>query len=1056
VIEYYPNKRGTRRLWLLLCLVSCLPVTAQTPGNSDVAQSARQLAIEADDNASTLSARQEALQKLEDAARIFLSVDDKVEAARVLTRAGRLQQALNDPHKAIESHQRALDLVPSGSTPEVRVDALNGLAAAYLVLQKKPEAEERLRQALELIEQSAYVPGKAEALLTLSDVQNYDNHAIALTTAQSALAAWESLGDQRGLARTHSQIARCYLAQNMLFESAQQYQLALQLWQAANNQLEMASVLINLSIIEFRKGDWQNSISFLSQAQRFVEDKDEPEKAGQIAAGLADAFNESGLPENGVSHYQRALEYYRLTKDPHLINYAVWGLGTTYYLLGDYPAALNQFNQALLDVDKNSLEAAQSYECIGMVYLKTGEYDDASRYLQSALAIYEKAVNPMEAARVQGLMGHVYYEQGQLERGRKIYLQSLATFRRISDRVNEAAVCYELGRLELKSGNYDAAEEFLRRSIEATEDVRRAPTSSDLTAAFSATVHQRYQGYIECLMRKHQAQPQQGLDVQAFETNELSQARSLRELLRMTQTNLIAGLDPQLAEREQALRQSLRVKEDSKVALLARTYKKEDLDELESELARLDGEYKQINDTIRTRYPSYERITRPTTLSLQQIQEQVVADAQTVLLEYSLGSEHSYVWAVTRNDIQSYELPPLTRINEAGQKVYQLLTAAGDGKTDNELKRATQELSEMILSPVAAKLNKRRVIVVSDGVLNYIPFQIMPASSASDEPLVATTEVINAPSASILEQLGEERTRRQAPTNVLAAFGDPVFASNYAQHRGTNPNEYVASARPLESEGAQPALRDIEPAGDTFDPVSIQPLFYSKIELSNLRDLAGPDSFVATGFDASREKLAAADLNRYAILHFATHGILDPKRPERSGLFLSMVDRDGHAQNGFVGLQDIYSLHAPVDLVVLSACRTGLGKDVRGEGLIGLTRGFMYAGAASVVASLWKVDDEATAELMKHFYANMLQGGMTPAAALRAAQNSIREQPQWRAPYYWAAFTLQGDYRQVIKVTPRETSLLPSLIYSIVALGGLMAVALWWHFHRKAKRTTQA
>jgi CHAT domain-containing protein len=217
--------------------------------------------------------------------------------------------------------------------------------------------------------------------------------------------------------------------------------------------------------------------------------------------------------------------------------------------------------------------------------------------------------------------------------------------------------------------------------------------------------------------------------------------------------------------------------------------------------------------------------------------------------------------------------------------------------------------------------------------------------------------------------------------------------------------------------------------------------------LANLRDVAGPDSYVATGFDATREKLAEVDLAQYAILHIATHGILDPKRPEKSGLFFTMVNRNGQAQNGFLGLQDVYRLQAPVDLVVLSACRTGLGKDVRGEGLIGLTRGFMYAGAASVVASLWKVDDEATAELMKRFYANMLREGMTPAAALRAAQNSIRQQPQWSSPYYWAAFTLQGDYRQSIKAMPHRTSYSPMLL--IAALGAVLAAGFWFYSRRK-------
>jgi CHAT domain-containing protein len=248
----------------------------------------------------------------------------------------------------------------------------------------------------------------------------------------------------------------------------------------------------------------------------------------------------------------------------------------------------------------------------------------------------------------------------------------------------------------------------------------------------------------------------------------------------------------------------------------------------------------------------------------------------------------------------------------------------------------------------------------------------------------------------------------------------------------------------------QNALRDIELNGDAFDPSVIKPLFYAKRELANLRDAAtSGETFVASGFDATRERLLGTDLAQYAILHFATHGLLDPRRPENSGLVLSTVNRDGQAQNGFVGLQDIYGLRAPVDLVVLSACQTALGKDVRGEGLLGLTRGFMYAGASSVVASLWKVDDEATGELMRQFYTNMLQKEMTPAAALRAAQNSIRQRPEWEAAYYWAGFTLQGEYRQVIR--PRSAIGTTDLYRKVIIIGALMllaGVALWYRYRR--------
>jgi CHAT domain-containing protein len=249
-------------------------------------------------------------------------------------------------------------------------------------------------------------------------------------------------------------------------------------------------------------------------------------------------------------------------------------------------------------------------------------------------------------------------------------------------------------------------------------------------------------------------------------------------------------------------------------------------------------------------------------------------------------------------------------------------------------------------------------------------------------------------------------------------------------------------------------LRDIEVKGDSLDLSALERLFYARRELANLRDVAaGGETFVAADYDATREKLLGMDLTRFAILHFATHGLLDTKRPENSGLVLSTVNRDGQAQNGFVGLQDIYQLRAPVHLVVLSACRTGLGQDVRGEGLLGLTRGFMYAGASSVVASLWKVDDEATAELMKQFYTNMLQKRMTPAAALRAAQNSIRQKPEWRSPYYWAAFTLQGEYRQFIEpvpaavVGPMNSKMIAG--GALLALLALFASAAWWYRRRR-------
>ena len=896
------------------------------------------------------------------------------------------------------------------------------------------------------------VTRQAKELLALSAEQNKENHAVALQTARRALALSQTTADKAGTARAYFQIARCLLAQSDLPEAIENYERALQLWRDLGDTREQVATLIMMGITDARAGEWAKSLSLFLQAQDLIKDSDEPYYLGQIASGLGYIFNESGLPEKGLIQYQRALHYYLRTPDERDNRRSLLGVGYTYYLLANYPEALSHLRQAVAAFEPRSLDAAEAHEYLGRVRIAMGQYDVALPHLEFALARYTAAFNPKEAARVRALIARAYQQQGRLDRARDYYRQALRTFDKLSDRINQAAVYYGLGQLELKSANYDAAENYLQQSIKATEDVRRVSTSSDLTAAFSATVHERYEKYVECLMRRYATERSQGFDARAFETSELARARSLAELLRDTQTNLVPGLDPQLAAREKSLRQSLRAKEDYRVALLGKeTYREEELAALEAELGRLEAEYQQVTETIRARYPSYGQLTRPAAWDLRRIQEEVVADDETVLLEYSLGEDRSYVWAVTRDRFKSYELPARPLIDEAARRVYQALTTT---TAADDADPAAQELAQIILAPVAPELKKRRVIVVADGALNYVPFQALPVPAGDHELLVAGHEIVNAPSATILGELREEAARRQPAAKMLAAFGDPVFSANYAQRKAATDGEQLASARPLEDERFGHALRDGELKGDAYDPAAVRPLFYNKQEMAYLRRAASAEeTFVAEGFDASRERLRGTDLAQFSIVHFATHGFLDPARPENSGLVLSTVDRDGRPQDGFVGLQDVYGLRAPVELVVLSACSTALGKEVRGEGLIGLTRGFMYAGASSVLASLWKVDDEATAELMKRFYGNLLERGMTPAEALRAAQNSIRQEPQWRAPYYWAGFTLQGEYRQVIKKSPRAaaTSSTYPKAMSVLFLFGLLVAASWW-VRRRVRR----
>jgi len=884
--------------------------------------------------------------------------------------------------------------------------------------------------------------------LQLSYEQNESDHVVALSTAQEALSLFQSANDNVGIARAYAQMGRCHLAQSDLAEATENYNNALKRWQDQGKLREQADVLIMLAYIEQRKADWSSAITYYGQAQSLGEI--DPYQLGQIASGMGDLFNENGLFETALVHYERALAYFRDVNDRLGINRTTMDIGHTEFLQGNYSTSLSHLNEALSNLEPSSLHAAQCHENLGRLHIALGRYSVALQHLQPALAMYESANNRTEAERVRTLIGQAYEQQGSFEHARANYLQALDVFRKLKDRVSEASVYFALGRLELKAGQLDEAEDYLKQSLENTEEIRTISSGRDLTTAYSASVHERYEAYVACLVRKSKSRDAQPLIESAFAASELSRARSLADLLRDTQTNLLTGVDPQLASREKTVRQAIRAKVNHRIELLsAKTLKENELNEVETTLARLRAEHEQISAELRRLNPAYGEITQHTAYSLQQIQNEIIENDQTAVIEYLLGDYGSYAWIVTRNNIKLVELPDDGTITSAVQEVYNLLAQRPRDDTERLLTKAVDELSSLVIAPLAEQLTAQRIIVVADGALNYVPFQLL-TSPTNHEPLLASHEIVNAPSASILRQLSHEKAARPFPEKTLIAFGYPAFASNYAELKGKNSNEMMAQVRPDGREQWGYAVRDIEIHGDSANIADVQPLQYSRAELAELQNIGGPNSSVITGFSASRETLQHTDFSKFAILHVATHGILDPNRPEYSGFILSTVDSEGRAQKGFITVGDVFELQAPVDLVVLSACRTGLGKDVRGEGLIGLTRGFMYAGASSIAATLWNVDDEVTADLMKHFYTNMLEKSMTPAAALRAAQNTIRKQPRWRSPHYWAAFTFQGEYKLPIKPTrSSSTARSPQIILAGTLMFGLLLVGGWWYWRRR-------
>jgi CHAT domain-containing protein len=522
-------------------------------------------------------------------------------------------------------------------------------------------------------------------------------------------------------------------------------------------------------------------------------------------------------------------------------------------------------------------------------------------------------------------------------------------------------------------------------------------------------------------MQLDRVRPGEGFAERAFLVSERSRARALLDLVQESQAKLRQGATAELLKDERevggfisSLTQyqwtlSLEGKKDSP-----------EFAEVGSRLAELQAQYQEIQAKLRSQNSSQSPLVDFELKNKEQIQKELL-NGDTMLLEYSLGDDQSYLWAITSDSFHSYVLPSRKNIEAVAVDLSDLIMArvkfdpaVNDYQAKVEAAESlyvekARDLSRMLLGPVADQLRNRRLIFVTEGALQRVQFESLPVplvqTTASQVFLIETIEIAAIPSMTTLLAMRAADKHPASPGKLVAIMADPVFSRNDDRVNSPEQSPAVVRASSLSST-EQPVLRD-----------GPSRLVYASEEADSILAVAPRGTtMVAKGFDASRETAMSSRVGEYQIVHFATHGFFDSEHPELSGILLTNIDQNGVARDGLMALNDIYTLDLSAELTVLSACQTALGKDVKGEGLVGLTHSFMSAGSKSVVASLWKVDDHATAALMSDFYQFMFREGMPPVVALRAAKLKMMQNRRWQAPYYWAGFVFQGDYESRINV----------------------------------------
>ena len=990
----------------------------------------------------TLEARRNSIEKYHEALELYRRASDRSGEAGTLNNIGEVHGLLGEMQKALEKYNEALPIRRAVGDRPGEASTLSNIGAVYWSLGEMQKALEKYNEALPISRIVGDRTGEASTLSNIGVVyQSLGDSQQALEKHNEALPLRRAAGDHTGEASTLSSIGAVYESIGEMQKALEKYNKALLIRRAIGDRSGEAATLNNIGTVYNSLGEMQKALEKHNETlliRRAVGDR-----RGEAITlnNMGTVYRTLGEMRKALEKYNEALPVWQAVSDRSGEAVTLSNIGTVYRSLGETRKALEKHNEALLirrKIGDRRGEAA-TLSNIGTVYESMGEMQKALERYNEALPILQAVSNQSGEAQTLNNIGAVYLSLGEAQKALDKYNEALPIRRAVGDRNGEAATLLGIAQVEQKRGNLAQARQVIEQAVGIIESLSANIAGQALRASYFAFRHEFFETYIDVLMQMHKRNPAAAFDAVALEVSERARARSLLELLKEARADIRQGVDSSLLDRERSLQQRLNAKAAAQARLLNRKHTPEQAAATAKEIASITDEYEELRAQIRARNPRYAALTQPQPLSLAEIQQQVL-DPDTLLLEYSLGDNASYLLVVSQTSIISHQLSKRAEIEAATRRVRELLTAPQPQPGDTEAKYQARikearesywpqaaDLSRMLLGPVASQLGGKRLLIVADGALQYLPFGALPApeterqgdgetrgqgkrenpqtanrnpQSAISTPLIVNHEIVHLPSASALAVLRRELAGRRPAAKTVAVLADPVFSADDARVKSGVKAQSGAAAPPELTR----AINDVR--GE------LSRLLLTRDEAEAILSVTPrTEGFGALDFRANRATATGDDLSRYRIVHFATHGLLNSEHPELSGIVLSLVDERGQQQDGFLRLHEIFNLRLPAELVVLSACQTGLGKEVKGEGLVGLTRGFMYAGAARVVASLWQVNDAATAELMKRFYRRMLKDGMRPAAALRAAQIEMWKKPQWQSPFYWGGFVLQGEWK---------------------------------------------
>jgi CHAT domain-containing protein/tetratricopeptide (TPR) repeat protein len=940
----------------------------------------------------------EAVVPLTEALGLWRDAEDRVGQVRALNELAQVEKLLGEGAKAWDKAQEALRMARTNHDRAGEATALNllgGLCGSNEEACGKDPIHLSLglqQQALALWRQLGNPAGEGSSLNSLGLIHL---GKVELAQAQKELEPARQLlhtaGDTEGEANALIYMQGVYYDLGDVGKAREYAQQALELSRSDRRQLAEGSALYNLGRIDKLRGDLETSFkSFEAALTVYRRIGGHDPQVGAFLQALGSVHYDLGDLDEALEYYRQALAVSLKLKDPRLQARLLNHIGFVLYFRGDRQEALQKYGEALAlsatAKDSDSVTALVRYN-LGVAKIDLGQPEEGLAHLQTALKLRQVKGTLAEQAQTLREIGTAYHHLHLSGQAVAALSQSLKIGEQIGSPVLTAECLYRWALLERDEGRLSEALAKIEKTIEIIESVRSRMGTEAFRTSFFASKRIYYELQVDLLMRLHARRPGGRYEAAALDVTERARARGLLELL-SRRIDLRQGIAPELKQREIELGErmtwlldQLRQQNPSQAA---------QNQGLRSQLDQAEEQERKLEAEIHAKYPHYAGVRYPTPLQAKEIVG--LLDDRTALLQYFLGKERSFLFVVTRGHLASYELPGSEWIASHVRSLRSVL----DKPNPLTKARFCQEASELyskLLSPAAGILEgKRHLLIAPDGPLYFLPFEaLLRTTQGLERPyeelpyLLLDHTVSYVPSASVLASLRLPQPTTWAKGEVpkmFVGFADPVYGG------------------PLGEPTQVAGLR----SGQT---PNLPPLPRSRQEVEQVARFYPGNQMLYLGASATKRNVTENALVKSARrIHFATHGLVNEIRPELSALALTP---EGKKDDGLLRVSEIFNLELASDLVVLSACETGLGKQVIGEGVLGLTRAFLYAGTKSVVVSLWPVLETGTPELMRSFYRHLDDSG-SKVEALRAAKLDMIRGGQAN-PSYWAPFILAGDPR---------------------------------------------